>query len=410
MIVGTFTGLPETVKVIFPVMYKITFTEKNLPAGADWSVSASNYDGSVYYYNTSSGSSMIAYLLNGTYNYSGYWSSGGLSAPEREFNVTGAPLNLTVIFPVTYAITFMEKNLPAGADWSVHAFDNNYSVNYYNASSGSTKIAFLQNGTYNYTGSFNGVATHEHEFNVTGVTRSFTVIFPVTYKITFTEKNLPAGADWSIRAFDSNYSVNYYNSSSTSSMIAYLQNGTFNYTGFFSGVSTPRQEFNVTGAPRSFTVIFPITYKITFMEKNLPAGAYWNINAFNNNQSVDYSNFSSASSMIAYLPNGTYNYSGCWSSGGLSAPEREFNVTGFPMTLYVVFPEAYSVVFTEAGLPTGTTWYVSVYNSTTGYVHNSSSASTITFSLYNGSYTYTVTTSLSGWKPVYRLSSLLQCD
>ncbi len=319
---GSFTvnNAPETVKVIFPVTYKITFTEKNLPAGADWSVIVSNYDDSVYYYNTSSGSSMIAYLLNGTYNYSGSWSSGGLSTPEHEFNVTGVPRSFTVIFPVTYAITFTEKNLPAGASWNVHAFDNNFSVNYYNTSSGSTKIAFLQNGTYNYTGSFNGVATPEHEFNVTGVPRSFTVIFPVTYAITFTEKNLPAGADWNVRALDNNYSVNYYNSSS-------------------------------------------------------------------------------ASSMIAYLPNGTYNYSGYCYLGRLSTPYREFNVTGFPRTLYVVFPEAYSVVFTETGLPTGTTWYVSVYNSTIGYSSNSSSTSTITFNLYNGSYTYTVTTSLSGWKP-----------
>ena len=50
-------------------------------------------------------------------------------------------------------------------------------------------------------------------------------------------------------------------------------------------------------------------------------------------------------------------------------------------------------------MPTGTAWDVSVYNSTTGYSSNSSSTSTITLSLYNGSYTYTVATSLSGWKP-----------
>ncbi len=388
---------PETVNVIFPVTYKITFTEKNLPAGADWSVSASNYNDSVYYYNSSSGSSMIAYLPNGTYNYSAFF--GSIYSPRQEFNVTGAPLNLTAIFPVTYKITFTEKNIPAGAYWNTHAFNNNYSVNYYNTSTGSTMIAYLQNGTYNYTGSFSGVTTPQQEFNVTGAPLSFTVIFPVTYKITFTEKNLPAGADWSVRAFDNNYSINYYNSSSGLSMIAYLPNGTYNYTGSFSGVLTPEREFNVTGAPLSFTVIFPVTYKITFTGKNLPAGAYWNTHAFNNNNSVDYSNSSTGSSMIAYLPNGTYNYSGYWYSRGLSTPEREFNVTGVPMTLYVVFPEEYSVVFTETGLPTGTTWYVSVYNSTTGYSFNSSSTSTITFSLYNGSYTYTVTTSLSGWKP-----------
>jgi hypothetical protein len=143
-------------------------------------------------------------------------------------------------------------------------------------------------------------------------------------------------------------------------MIAYLPNGTYNYTGNFNGITIKSKEFNVTGAPLNLLVIFPVTYKITFTEKNLPVGAYWSVNALNYNYSISYYNTSSTSSMIAYLPNGTYNYSGNSNVG--STPFREFNVTGIPITLYVVFPGAYSVVFKETGLPTGITWYVSVYN------------------------------------------------
>jgi hypothetical protein len=391
------TGAPLNLLVVFPVTYKITFTEENLPAGVDWTIHAYTSNYSVYYYDTSSASSMIAYLPNGTYNYYGSWFSGGLSAPEREFNVTGAPLNLQVVFPVTYKITFTEENLPAGAYWSVNALNYNYSVNYYNTSSTSSMIAYLPNGTYNYSGSFNGVTIKPKEFNVTGAPLNLLVVFPVTYKITFTEKNLPAGAYWNTKAFNYNYSVSYSNFSSNSSMIAYLPNGTYNYSGSFNGVKIKPKEFNVTGAPLNLQVVFPVTYKITFTEENLPAGAYWSVNALNYNYSVNYYNTSSTSSMIAYLPNGTYNYSGNSNIG--STLFREFNVTGIPITLYVVFPGAYSVVFKETGLPNGITWYVSVYNPTTGYVYNSSSTSTITFSLRNGSYTYTVSTSLSGWKP-----------
>jgi hypothetical protein len=353
------------------------------------------------YFNFSNAVSKIAYLPDGGYNYQateGIFSES--SVVRGSFTVNNAPETVKVIFPVTYKITFTEKNLPAGVDWSVSASNYNGSVYYYNTSSASSMIAYFPNGTYNYTGSFSGITTPRQEFNVTGAPLNLLVIFPVTYKITFTEKNLPSSADWCVRAFDNNRSVNYYNTSSASSMIAYFPNGTYNYTGSFSGVTTPRQEFNVTGAPLSFTVIFPVTYKITFTEKNLPSGAYWNINAFNNNDSVDYSNSSSASSMIAYLPNGTYLYDGYCYYGGISTPYIEFNVTGFPATLYVVFPEAYSVVFTETGLPTGTIWYVSGYNLTTGHSFNSySSTSTITVSLFNGSYTYTVATDLSGWEP-----------
>ncbi len=54
--------------------------------------------------------------------------------------------------------------------------------------------------------------------------------------------------------------------------------------------------------------------------------------------------------------------------------------------------QTYKVTLTETGLPSGTTWYVNVTNSTTGYVfHESSTTSTISLSLTNGSYTYTVT-------------------
>ncbi|MCL4357095.1 MAG: PEGA domain-containing protein, partial [Candidatus Thermoplasmatota archaeon] len=124
---------------------------------------------------------------------------------------------------------------------------------------------------------------------------------------------------------------------------------------------------------------------------------YWSVNAFNNSHSVNYYNTSTGSSMIAYLPYGTYNYTGNFN--GVATPLHEFNVTGVSIAINVVFPEKYSVVFTETGLPTGTVWEVSVNNLTTGNSFNSSSTSTITFSLYNGSYTYNVTTSLSGWKP-----------
>ena len=405
------TGAPTSIDIPFPAFYKVTFAESGLPSGMPWNVISFNNSSTnaetPFYFNISSSSSMVACLPNGTYAFLAGPRSTYLF--QKGFTVIGRSLSPSVVFPAFYTVTFTEVNLPSGEPWFLMANStspSSYYVLYFNASNTVSKIAYLPTGGYNYRASenifgiFSGPSV-SGVFTVNTAPETVKVIFPVTYKITFTEKNLPEGADWSVSASNYDGSVYYYNTSSGSSMITYLLNGTYNYSGFWSsgGLSTPEHEFNVTGVPLNLTVIFPVTYKITFTEENLPAGAYWNTNAYNYNSSVSYYNTSFRSSMIAYLPNGTYNYSGSWSSGGLSTPYREFNVTGFPMTRYVVFPEAYSVVFTETGLPTGTTWYVSVYNSTTGHVHNSSSTSTITFSLYNGSYTYTVTTSLSGWKP-----------
>ena len=402
----TVIGRSLSLSVVFPTFYTVTFTEVNLHSGEPWFLMANNTSRStsyyVLYFNASNTVSKIAYLPTGGYNYRASENIFGIfsgSSVSGVFTVNTAPETVKVIFPVTYKITFTEENLPAGAYWSIQAYNYNNSVDYYNTSSASSMIAYLPNGTYNYSGYFGNILAPRQEFNVTGAPLNLLVVFPVTYKITFTEENLPAGVDWTIHAYTSNYSVYYYDTSSASSMIAYLPNGTYNYYGswFSGGLSAPEREFNVTGAPLNLQVVFPVTYKITFTEENLPAGAYWSVNALNYNYSVNYYNTSSTSSMIAYLPNGTYNYSGNSNIG--STLFREFNVTGIPITLYVVFPGAYSVVFKETGLPNGITWYVSVYNPTTGYVYNSSSTSTITFSLRNGSYTYTVSTSLSGWKP-----------
>ena len=398
-----------SITIPFPAFYRVTFTESGLPSGMSWNVISFNNSSSnaetPFYYNISSSSSMVSYLPNGTYAFLAGPRSTYLF--QNPFSVIGRAISPSVTFPTFYPVTFTEVNLPSGEPWFLMANNTSrstYYVLYFNFSNAVSKIAYLPDGGYNYQateGIFSESSVVSGSFTVNNVPETVKVIFPVTYKITFTEKNLPAGADWSVIVSNYDDSVYYYNTSSGSSMIAYLLNGTYNYSGSWSsgGLSTPEHEFNVTGVPRSFTVIFPVTYAITFTEKNLPAGADWNVRALDNNYSVNYYNSSSASSMIAYLPNGTYNYSGYCYLGRLSTPYREFNVTGFPRTLYVVFPEAYSVVFTETGLPTGTTWYVSVYNSTTGYSFNSSSTSTITFNLYNGSYTYTVTTSLSGWKP-----------
>ena len=398
------TGNPVSITFPFPAFYKVTFTESGLPSGMSWNVMSLNNSSAFEtptYYNITSSSSMVSYLPNG--NYALFAGPRSTYLMQKGFTVNGAALSLQVVFPNFYKVTFTEVNLNSGEPWILIANNTTSSTSYYvlyfNFSNTVSRIAYLPNGGYYYRAmeSFFSGSSISGSFIVNNASETIKVIFPVTYKVTFTEKNLPAGADWSVSVFNNNRSMSYYNTSSTSSMIAYLPNGTYNYSANFGSIMPPMKEFNVTGLPLSFTVIFPVTYKVTITEKNLPAGADWSVSAFNNSHSVNYYNTSTGSSMIAYLPYGTYNYTGNFN--GVATPLHEFNVTGVSIAINVVFPEKYSVVFTETGLPTGTVWEVSVNNLTTGNSFNSSSTSTITFSLYNGSYTYNVTTSLSGWKP-----------
>ncbi|MHB1492109.1 MAG: hypothetical protein ACYCSG_07025 [Thermoplasmataceae archaeon] len=64
----------------------------------------------------------------------------------------------------------------------------------------------------------------------------------------------------------------------------------------------------------------------------------------------------------------------------------------FSNNVSVLGYQTYSVTFTETGLPSGTTWYANVTNKI-GYVfHGSSTTSTITFNLVNGTYSFTNST------------------
>ena len=72
--------------------------------------------------------------------------------------------------------------------------------------------------------------------------------------------------------------------------------------------------------------------------------------------------------------------------------------TGFfdtsSMPTYTI-SQAYTVTFTETGLPAGSTWYVNI----TGGQFFSSNTGTISFTETNGTYTYTVATSKQGYEP-----------
>ena len=155
-------------------------------------------------------------------------------------------------------------------------------------------------------------------------------------------------------------------------------NGYVYVTNFFSGtvsiISTSSQVMK--------------QYSVTFTESGLPSGTTWYVNLTESNGTHYDSGSITGSSYTIKLSNGTYSYTIATMDKTYSPSPSSgtFTVNGASLSESVVFSKVtYLVTFTESGLPSGTTWSVTL-NGTT----KSSTADTITFSVPNGTYSYSI--------------------
>ena len=387
--------------------YAVTFTETGLPSGTEWSVTVSG--------STASALAPAAVSLsepNGSYSYTVGSVAGYTASPSSgSVTVNGADVSQAITFtpipPTTYTVTFMETGLSSGTEWSVTV-------------SGSTASALAPaavslsevNGTYSYTvGSVAGYTASPSSGSVTvngaAVTQAiaFSPSTAPTYAVTFTETGLSSGTEWSVMLGGLPESV-----SAPGSIVFNEPNGTYSYTvGSVAGytASPPSGSLTVDGAAVTQAATFsPVSaggyYDVTFVAQGLPAGAGgWSMDVLSTSFSIYGLLAESGSTAIFELPNGTYyvfahaentNYT-------TSPPSHEFNVTGAPVSEVFVFTpippsSGYPVTFSESGLPSGTSWDVSLYNETTGSSQTKSgTGSTITLLEPNGSYYFSVSAS-----------------
>jgi len=131
---------------------------------------------------------------------------------------------------------------------------------------------------------------------------------------------------------------------------------------------------------------FAVSYKVSFIEHNLPNGTTWYLNLSNGQT------FSSTTNNITiYEPNGQYSYTIATSDKTFqpSPSSGSFTVNGSAVSEPVTFSlYTYSVTFTESGLPSGITWYV---NLTSGVLNHNVTPGVIIFTLTNGTYSYSAT-------------------
>jgi YVTN family beta-propeller protein len=135
------------------------------------------------------------------------------------------------------------------------------------------------------------------------------------------------------------------------------------------------------------TIYHPVSkYTITFSESGLPSGTSWST-TFNGTTN------SSTTGLITFTSiNGSYSYNISSIAGYTISPlSGSVNVEGKNVTVNITFTHVkvtvskYTITFSESGLPSGTSWSVTL-NGT----KESSTTDTISFSEPNGSYSYSV--------------------
>ena len=136
------------------------------------------------------------------------------------------------------------------------------------------------------------------------------------------------------------------------------------------------------------------TFPVTFVENGLPPGGSWGI-ALSDGQSAN----STGLEVEFNLANGSYNFTSRTNGTGyIGSPlNGTIQVAGAPVQQYVVFFEfSYIALFPETGLPPGTLWTVNV----TGESSFVSTASSLSVTEPNGSYSFVAASSGSGYRSV----------
>ncbi len=386
-----------------PGQYSVTFSEAGLTKGTPWSVTLA---GST----RSSSSSTVQFTKgNGSYAFSVGGVSGYTASPSSgTVTVNGASVTQSVAFSpsavATYAVTFTESGLPSGTAWSVALSGAGGS----GVAPGS--IAFNEaNGTYSFTvGSVAGYTANPPSGSVTvnGAAVTQAIVFSSStaplYPVTFTESGLPSGTAWSVLLNGVTGGA-----SAPGSIVFSEPNGTYSFTiGSVAGFTASPSSGSVTvngAAVNEVATFSPVSatgyYAVTFTTQGLPAGTGgWSVDVLSSSFSIYGLLAETGNTAVFELPNGTY-YASAYAEDSnytTSPSNHEFNVTGASESEVFVFtlippPSGYTVTFSESGLPSGTSWYASLYNEGTGSSQEKSgTGSTITLTEPNGTYYFGV--------------------
>lgn len=214
-----------------------------------------------------------------------------------------------------------------------------------------------------------------------------------SYSLTFTETGLPAGTPWAVQT-ETNCSGGRGEGTTTSSIVFAVANGTYEWNvnpliGYTYDASPSAGSVTIVGLPVTVSIEYvpgpQSTYGVTFVEQGLPNGTNWAVNLSGTLQTATVDGAAGVL-LVDQEPNGTYLFT-VRSAGYVANPSSGgIGIHGIGICQSVAFASGYAVTFAEFGLPSGTTWSVTM---SPGGTLNSTGMM-ITFVEENGAYTYTV--------------------
>ncbi len=260
-------GGPATQGIVFTSVspsgvYNVTFEEIGLPTGTLWGVT---FNGTQ---STTTSSTLTYTAGNGTYAYQVSLVTGYVPSPSSgAVFVLGAgqvkQIGFHSVPAGAYPVTFSESGLPTGALWAV------FVDGVEDASSGSTIVVLLDNGTYPYevanvTGWIPNIASGT--VVVAGRGSVVPIEFERAFSVSFTASGLPSGTNWSLTlapasspsapGFPPPWSSITVWSDGRATIVVALPNGTYQYSTTASGYSGGSGTLTVAGATSGPTVTF----------------------------------------------------------------------------------------------------------------------------------------------------------
>lgn len=383
------SGFSRTLCLFIPTFYTVNIMEQNLIYPLSWSVTISNSNGSINYKNTSISQMMKAYLPQGTFNYTS--QSTYFNGPSAEFNIS-INTTLQLVFPESFKVVFTEENLQNNTFWYICISGSSLRHDVCNNTYGTNMTEYLPAGIYNYTSCTRIFRKINVEFSV-NVNETVYVIYPMTFKVTFYEKVLPLGTQWSLSFSGANL-LNRYASSEGNNLSQYFENGTYTYTACALDFRFAKVNFTVNDSSESIKVNIPQFYGITFQQHNAPffpnSNLYcWKLRVCGPDRYY-HAQFVYTSNVTILMPNGTFSYQAFDSYQLLNL--TQFDVSGKNMTVEIYFSQLYVIKFEETGFNqlNGNYWGVFINEKNGRSLYNQTNLSAITEIIPNGTFSYFV--------------------
>lgn len=285
-------GRNMTVDLTYTRLFNLTIEETGLASTSQWWIMLSGHN----YTGTNGVFSVL--LENGTYSYSAaMFNNYVVKDSSGAVTISGGNRTVIVQYDELFTITFMESGLPSGKSWTVLLNNTGKST------TGSAMSYSVVNGTYSFkisTGEGYASNVTDGSVRIAGQSRIVTLQFSKDIgNVTFNAVNLPHGANASLL-----FNGKYYNlSSGNITLTAFYEN--YSYMASYGLYNeTFRLTGNITVDSGNLTVklVFPVLYKITFIENGLNKDGNWGINFSGFNVTA------SGGMIVIYAANGTYNF------------------------------------------------------------------------------------------------------